>query len=74
MDTVTKLEQVTRFEVVDHRESMGTPGRVLVAYGVEVLQLDQDEGRTLKIVLRDHPTITPADVRQDIAEGLAGML
>lgn len=42
---------VTRFEVIDHT-SEGV-GRVLVQYGVKVEVDFQDDGRTMKVFLRD---------------------
>jgi hypothetical protein len=38
---------INRFEVIDET------GRVIVKYGVSVELLYQDDGRTLKVVLRD---------------------
>jgi hypothetical protein len=39
---------INRFEVIDET------GRVIVKYGVSVELLYQDDGRTLKVVLRDN--------------------
>lgn len=41
------IKDVTRFEVID------PTGRLLVRYGVQVAFSFQDEGRTLKMFLRD---------------------
>lgn len=40
-------KNINRFEVIDET------GRVVVKYGVSVELLYQDDGRTLKVVLRD---------------------
>ena len=40
-------KNINRFEVIDET------GRVIVKYGVSVELLYQDDGRTLKVVLRD---------------------
>jgi len=45
------LNKVTRFEVIDHTWA-GT-GRDLVRYGTEVEISYQDDGRTLKVFLKD---------------------
>ena len=42
---------INRFEVIDET------GRVIVKYGVSVELLYQDDGRTLKVVLRDIKTV-----------------
>ena len=42
---------INRFEVIDHTTSNSL--RALVRYGVSVELLYQDDGRTLKVVLRD---------------------
>lgn len=42
--------KVTRFEVID------ATGRILVRYGVAVEMHVQDEGRTLKVFLKDIKT------------------
>lgn len=53
------MENVTRFEVIDHRT--GGEGRILVALDVQV-QLDyQDDRTTLKVFLNDPPAEKPAD-------------
>lgn len=52
----TKLDKVTRFEVINHKhDDMGTNkhGRMLVEYGVKVELSLQDDGRTLKVFLTD---------------------
>jgi hypothetical protein len=61
-DTAPDLSAVTRFEVIDHtgrtppvRGSEG-PGVIVVAYGVSAELLLQDDGRTLKVFLRDRGT------------------
>ena len=41
---------INRFEVIDET------GRVMVKYGVSVELLYQDDGRTLKVVLKDKKT------------------
>lgn len=69
-------DNVTRFEVIDHRDcitcdgdglmvvekgvkpctecyGLGSKGRTVVAYGVNVELLVQDDGRTLKVVLNN---------------------
>jgi hypothetical protein len=47
--TVEGMDDVTRFEVVDHH------GRVMVKYGISVNAQLQDNGRTLKIFLTERP-------------------
>ena len=49
------VANVTRFEVVDWRgtKSAGVDTRVLTAHGVRVELSLQDDGRTLKVFLRD---------------------
>jgi hypothetical protein len=42
---------INRFEVIDHTTSNSL--RALVRHGVSVELLYQDDGRTLKVVLRD---------------------
>ena len=39
---------ITRFEVINEK------GRVLVCYGVKVKLLYQDDGKTLKVFLKDN--------------------
>ena len=47
-------QKVTRFEVIDHRESMGADqGRTLVLHDIAVELAYQDAGRTLKVFLHD---------------------
>ena len=41
-------KSINRFELIDET------GRVIVKYGVSVELLYQDDGRTLKVVLRDN--------------------
>jgi len=45
---------VSRFEVVDET------GRLIVKYGVSVELLYQDDGKTLKVFLRDHRISDPS--------------
>ena len=68
MDT----DNVTRFEVVDHRtyHTFEPRGRVWSALGVSVDVSLQDDGRTLKVFLTDHPTVPETEVRRQISEGL----
>lgn len=47
-----KLDDVTRFEVIDHR---ALTDRTVVAYDCAVDIAVQDEGRTLKVFLRGQP-------------------
>jgi hypothetical protein len=49
------LPEVTRFEVIDQG------GRALVRYGVSVALSYQDDGRTLKVFLRERA----GDVREE---------
>lgn len=49
----TSDSQITRFEVIDHRKSTETPGRILVLYGIAVELSYQDDGHTLKVFLVD---------------------
>lgn len=52
-----RTDKVTRFEVIDFT-SEGV-GRVLVRYGVNVEVDIQDDGRTMKVFLRDgEPFVT----------------
>ena len=44
---------VTRFEVIDHRNPESCAGRVMVEYGVNVELSLQDDGRTLKVFLTE---------------------
>ena len=44
-------KNINRFEVIDHTASNSL--RALVRHGVSVELLYQDDGRTLKVVLRD---------------------
>lgn len=47
-------EDVTRVELIDHREKPAlVPGRAFVAYGVKVALQYQDDGRTLKVFVDD---------------------
>ena len=51
-----KLEGVTRIEIIDHRDALaGEGGRVFVRRddNMEVTQVFQDDGKTLKIFLKD---------------------
>ena len=50
-DQTIDANTVTRFEVIDHtaRNSL----RALVRHGVSVELMYQDDGRTLKVVLKD---------------------
>lgn len=50
-DTPKAPTRVTRFEVIDH--GTGGEGRVLVKYGVSIELSYQDDGRTLKVFVRD---------------------
>ena len=45
---------VSRFEVVDET------GRLIVKYGVSVELLYQDDGKTLKVFLKDHRMRDPS--------------
>lgn len=45
------VENVTRFEVIDHTKQM--LGRVYVKYGVDVELSFQDDGKTLKVFVDD---------------------
>ena len=45
-------KNINRFEVIDHTTSNSL--RALVRHGVSVELLYQDDGRTLKVVLRDN--------------------
>lgn len=47
------VSKVTRFELIDHREGSDTPGRAIVRYDVDVELSLQDQGRTLKVFLKD---------------------
>ena len=47
----TNVQNVTRFEVIDH--SGDKPGRILVKHGVNIELSIQDDGKTLKIFLTD---------------------
>jgi hypothetical protein len=51
MDFTAACTKVSRFEVIDHT-STGT-GRDFVKYGVTVALGYQDDGKTLKVFLRD---------------------
>lgn len=44
---ISGLDAVTRFEVIDHT------GRVMIRYGVTAESHLQDDGRTLKIFLKE---------------------
>lgn len=46
-------DNVTRFEVIDHTEEAAPVGRIVVKYDVRVERNYQDDGRTLKVFLRD---------------------
>jgi hypothetical protein len=46
-----RYKDVTRFEVIDK------VGRVYVKYDVEVVESIQDEGRTLKMFIKDRDTV-----------------
>lgn len=48
-----KLDNVTRFEVIDHTLVADPVGRIVVKYDVKVELSLQDDGRTLKVFLRD---------------------
>ena len=45
---------VSRFEVIDET------GRLIVKYGVSVELLYQDDGKTLKVFLKDHAFCDPS--------------
>ena len=45
---------VSRFEVIDET------GRLIVKYGVSVELLYQDDGKTLKVFLKDHKMRDPS--------------
>lgn len=47
-DTISKTDEVTRFEVIDN-----VAGRIVVRYGVEVELSYQDGGKTLKVFLKE---------------------
>ena len=48
---MSKEAKVTRFEVIDHTEA--GEGRIIVKYGVTVELSYQDDGRTLKVFIKD---------------------
>lgn len=58
-NTMREPENVNRFEVVDCRATVNGAGRAFVAYDVGVELAYQDDGRTLKVFLRDREG--PAD-------------
>lgn len=58
------VSKVTRVDVVDHR--VGQEPFRADFFGVTPELVLQDDGRTLKVFIRDHPTATDPDVRQDI--------
>lgn len=54
-----QVYEVSRFEVIDHRDDSANPGRVLVVWEKENFKVEpslQDDGRTLKIFLQDVTT------------------
>tara|TARA_R110000803_G_scaffold5240_1_gene17418 strand:- start:352 stop:546 length:195 start_codon:yes stop_codon:yes gene_type:complete len=55
------LEKVTRLEVITEE------GRVLMYYGVSVDLLYQDNGRTLKIVLKDSHIANKPPSTEDVS-------
>jgi hypothetical protein len=55
--------KITRFEVIDHTTTGN--GRILVVYGVQVELLIQDNGRTLKLIVKDRPSEVGNTVRQE---------
>lgn len=65
MDT----SKVTRFEVIDH--SFTGKGREFVRHGVTVEFSVQDNGKTLKVFLRDSPLAKREDVVRDMNKGVA---
>lgn len=46
-------KKITRFEVIDHRNDTKEKGRIIVAYNAEVELQVQDEGRTLKVFIKN---------------------
>jgi hypothetical protein len=50
-ETLYPVENVTRFEVIDHTKEM--LGRAYVKYGVQVELSFQDDGKTLKVFVDD---------------------
>ena len=51
LDRRIRDKTINRFEVIDHTTSNSL--RALVRHGVSVELLYQDDGRTLKVVLKD---------------------
>lgn len=49
-------ENVTRFEVIDHRHGAPSVGRVFVAWGCRIELSYQDDGRTLKVFVDGNAT------------------
>jgi hypothetical protein len=50
-------DEITRLTVIDHRESEGTPkGIIFEDYLVDLDFVVQDEGKTLKIFVKDRYT------------------
>jgi len=53
MNIMSKADRRIRDKTINRFEVIDETGRVIVKYGVSVELLYQDDGRTLKVVLKD---------------------
>jgi len=57
-DAIFEHEKLTRFEVIDHRKKASEPGRRLVLWEVDPMEVAvsvQDNGQTVKVFIYDRP-------------------
>lgn len=74
-EPITLKNEPTRFEVIDSTKD--GEGRTLVKYDVNIELQYQDDGRTLKVFLTNHKTMTPTppdkdeldEILDDLVEG-----
>lgn len=49
------VANITRLEVIDHRDKSPSFGRAFVAHGVSITLSLQDDGKTLKVFVNEQP-------------------
>ena len=55
-DTIERKSDVTRVELIDHRDNTSTSGRAFVAKDLQYVMVSmQDDGRTMKVFISDIP-------------------
>lgn len=63
------VSKVTRVDIIDHRAEFAPYRKDYLGVTPELVL--QDDGRTLKVILTDHPTVAPAEVSADMAASMA---